>query len=1096
MTLSHASPKPMSLSVLHRGAGRILSLGLMVVALASHAAPSAEAPVWENPAVFRINKEAPHATKMPFPDAASALAKPRDASPWHRSLNGNWRFHWVSTPDQRPRGFEKPGFDDSRWASIPVPSNVELQGYGTPIYTNIRYPFVKDAPRVMGEPPADWTTYRERNPVSSYRRHFTVPAEWAGRQTFIVFNGVASAFHVYLNGRHVGYSQDSRTPAEFNLTPHLKPGENLLAVEVYRYSDGAYLEDQDYWRLSGIFRDVSLWSAANLDIRDFQLDANLADDLRSGVLTVSTWTRDHAKRRRAYAIEAQLLDATGRTLARRTLRGQAPAGGEHAATARIEGLAVEPWSAEQPRLYSLLLTLKDERGRAIAHYARKLGFRRAEVKNGNLLVNGKPVLIKGVNRHDHSHLTGQYVSEADMRADLEAMKRLNINAIRTSHYPNDPRFLELVDEYGFYVVSEANIETHEYGIDLNNPLANDPAWYPAQLDRVRNMVELLKNHPSVIVWSLGNESGDGPNFERMGAWVKQRDPSRPLHYEGAWERSYVDLYSPMYLNVHNIVAWARKEEKKPLAEQRPLIMSEYNHTMGNSSGGLDEYWRAIRKERLLQGGFIWDWRDQGIRREKPADHPLKAAQAAVAALDAGRFVAPSGRLRYFAYGGDYGDQPNDNNFMFNGVVGADLVPNPHAVEVAHQYRSILVKPRDLAAARPRVSVLNENFFVALDGQPYRWTLLEDGRPVATGEARLPRVAPQATAEIQVELPDVPRRSGAEYHLNLEFLQGADRPWARPDHVIAREQLALAWRSERPAAPPTAALASDAVVQDAVAQRTTVKGAGYAAILDDRTGQLLSYSVAGRELLAGPLHLNLWRPPTDNDRGSDMVTACAPWREAGPRAVATGRTSERDGGEHVLRYELAVPVGQTTATLAYRFGADGRLKVSLELRPAGEKLPRIPRVGLSAALTKDLRQWTWFGRGPEENYRDRAEGYPLGIWSGDVTRLWFPYSEPQETANRTDIRWATFLDVTGRGLRVRSADAQPLEMGAYPFGQADLENRRHPADIPLRDFVTVHIAHAQMGVGGENSWGAWPAWQHVLHADRPYRFAFEIEPVLR
>ena len=1086
---------------------RALPRWLLLVALGANAsaqtaptpspavAPADSAPpVWENQAVFRVNKEEPHAAKMPFPDARGALARPRDASPWHRSLNGEWRFHWVSTPDQRPVGFENPGFDDSAWKTIPVPSNVELHGHGTPIYTNIRYPFRKDAPRVTGEPPADWTTYRERNPVSSYRRTFTVPAEWAGRQTFVVFNGVASAFHLYVNGRHVGYSQDSRTPAEFNLTAYLRPGENLLAVEVYRYSDGAYLEDQDYWRLSGIFRDVSLWSSADLDIRDFEIHATLADDYRSGVLDLSTWTRDYAGRARPYTVEAALLDSRGRTLARRTLSGHAPAGGEHAAKARVENLAIDPWSAEQPRLYSLLLALKDERGRALAHYATKIGFRRAETKNGQLLVNGQPILIKGVNRHDHDHLTGQYVPEATMRADLDAMKRLNINAIRTSHYPNDPRFLELVDEYGFYVISEANIETHEYGIDPGNALANDPSWYPALLDRVRNMVELLKNHPSVIIWSLANESGDGPNFERMGEWVHQRDPSRPLHYEGAWDRPYVDLYTPMYYHAGNLAPWCRKEEQKPLAKQRPFILCEYNHTMGNSSGGLDEYWRLFRSERLLQGGFIWDWRDQGILREKPAAHPLSAAQAAVSALDPKRFVSPEGRLRYFAYGGDYGDQPNDNNFCFNGVVGSDLVPNPHAVEVAHQYRNLLVTPVDLAAPRPRVSVLNEHFFLTLDAQPYRWTVLEDGRPLRSGKGRLPKLAPQASAEIQLDLPAIKLRPGAEYHLNLEFPQGADRPWARADHIVAREQLALAWTTPAPATPPAAPLASGAVVQDAAAHRTTVTGAGYVAILDDRTGQLVSYAVAGRELLAGPLHLNLWRPPTDNDRGSDMTRACAPWREAGPKAVVTSRADKREAGDHVVTYELAVPVGRTTATLAYRFSNDGRVRVALELRPAGEKLARIPRVGLSAALAKDLRQWTWFGRGPEENYRDRAEGYPVGVWSGDVAKLWFPYSEPQETANRTGVRWATFLDSAGRGLRFRSADEQTLEVGAYPFSQDDLENRRHPADIPLRDFVTVHIAHAQMGVGGENSWGAWPAWKHVLHADRPYRFAFELTPV--
>jgi beta-galactosidase len=818
---------------------RSLPLWLLFVALGATAfLPAAAAPpVWEDPAVFRIDKEAPRATGMPFPDAASALARSRDASPWYRSLNGDWRFHWVPSPGQRPVGFEQPDFDDTGWATIPVPANVELHGYGTPIYTNIRYPFLKDAPRVMSEPPADWTAYRERNPVSSYRRTFTLPADWRGRRTFIVFNGVASAFHLYVNGHHVGYSQDSRTPAEFDLTPHLRPGENLLAVEVYRHSDGAYLEDQDFWRLSGIFRDVHLWSAADLDIRDFELDAGLADDLRSGVLDLSTWTRDYAGHERDYAIQASLHDGRGRGLARRILSGRAPGGGEHKATARIEGLPVEPWSAEQPRLYSLLLSLHDEHGRAVAHYARKIGFRRVEIRNGNLLVNGQPILVKGVNRHDHDHLTGHYITEAGMRAELDAMKRLNINAIRTSHYPNDPRFLELVDEYGFYVVSEANLETHEYGSDSNNALAHDPAWFPAQLDRVRNMVELLKNHPSVIAWSLGNEAGDGPNFERLGAWVKQRDPSRPLHYEGARERRYVDFYSPMYVPVADAVAWVRKEAEKPLAQQYPLIMSEYNHTMGNSSGGLDVYWRAIRSERLLQGGFIWDWRDQGILREKPADHPLAVEQAAVAALDRQRFVSAAGRLRYFAYGGDYGDVPNDGNFLANGVVGSDLAPNPHAIEVAHQYRNILVAPVDLATARPRVSVSNENFFLTLERQPYRWTLLEDGRPLRTGQGRLPGLPPQATTEIAIDLPATTTRGGAEYHLDLEFLQGVDRPWAKADHVVAREQLALAWAvppAPQPAMVPP--LAPDAVAHDEVAARTTLTGTGYVAVGAARPGR--------------------------------------------------------------------------------------------------------------------------------------------------------------------------------------------------------------------------------------------------------------------
>ena len=1090
-------------------ASKLAILGSLLLVLLG-ATPGAQAappsaPDWENPAVFRKNKELPRAAKTPYPTERAALTPSASPGPWRASLNGEWRLHWSPTPAGAPVGFEDPGYDDSAWSRIAVPSNLELHGFGTAIYTNVTYPFLKDAPRVTGEPEKGWTAFSERNPVACYRRTFRVPADWEGRRTFVVFNGVASAFRLWVNGREVGYSQDSRTPAEFDLTPYLRTGDNSLAVSVWRYSDGAYLEDQDYWRLSGIFRDVYLWSAAPLDIRDFEFQASLADDFRRGVLSVTTRTRDLSGQGRKYGVELRLLPADARSasrpLAKTSLTGAAPAdGSEHEVSARIENLDILPWSAETPHLYTALLTLRDAAGRDVAHYATKIGFRRVEIRDGQMLVNGRPVLIKGVNRHDHDHLSGQYVTEAGMRADLDAMKRLNVNAIRTSHYPNDPRFLELVDEYGFYVISEANLETHGYGTNRRNLIANDPAWGPSMLDRLVNMVEHFKNHPSVLMWSLGNEAGEGPNFDRMAEWAKRRDPSRLLHYEGNYDRTYTDLYSPMYFRIASLEPWCRREEKKPLSRQQPLIQCEFNHTMGNSSGGFAEYWSLIRRERLLQGGFIWDWRDQGILRSKPADHPLDAANAAVAALDPARFVAPDGRLRFFAYGGDFGDRPNDNNFCFNGVVGADLVPNPHAVEIAHQYRNIHVSGLDLAAAKPRVSVFNENFFIPLEGRRVRWTVLEDGRPLRSGVDKLPRIAPQTSAEFVVDLPRIARRDGSEYHLNLEFLQGVDRVWARADHIVAREQLALAWTTPAAPAPlaPAALPALASVVQSAEENRTTVRGENFVAVVDDRNGQLVSYRLDGRELLAGPLHLNLWRPPTDNDRGNGMPKTCAPWRDAGPKATARSRAAERIGGGHRLSYELAVPVGESSATLTYVFAADGRIDVGLELRPKGEKLPALPRVGLSAALVPALRQWSWFGRGPQENYRDRAEGYPLGLWSGDVAKLWFPYSEPQETANRTGVRWAGFLDARGSGLRFRAVEGGPLEVGAYPFSQDDLqtEGRRHPSDIPLRDFVTVHIAHAQMGVGGEDSWGAWPRPAAMLPADRTYRYTFRIEPVSR
>lgn len=1083
---------PMKPPTLHFLTPRLL-LTLLLASLP--AARADDAPAWENEAVFRVGKEAPHATKMPYPTVEAALAGKRMASPWCRLLNGDWKFHWVPRPEEHPRDFFKTDFDDSNWKTIPVPSCVELLGYGTPLYTNVTYPFKKDPPRVTGEPDdKTWTMFKERNAVSSYRHGFELPAEWRGRRTFITFNGVAAGFHLYLNGRHVGYSEDSRTPAEFDLSPHLKPGRNLLAVEVYRHTDGSYLEDQDMWRLSGIFRDVYLWSAAELDLRDFEVRGALAEDGRTGTLTVRTWTRNQSGRPAGYQLEADLTDTAGGSVARLVSSGTVPASGEHAAGAEKQGIPVRPWSAEDPALYQMLLTLRDEAGSVVAHYSCKVGFNRSEIKNGNLLVNGKPVLIKGVNRHDSTPRGGYHVTEAEMIADLDAMKRLNINTIRTSHYPNDPRFLELVDEYGFYAISEANIESHGMGYK-EETLANVPAWGPAHLDRVMNTVELNKNHPSVIIWSLGNESGDGENFVECSKWVHQRDPQRPVQYERAGMGSqfanpgmadYIDLITPMYFPIGRLEGWCREEEKKPLEKQRPLIQCEYNHTMGNSSGGFAEYWRIIRRERLMQGGCIWDWRDQGIAATKPAN----PGAAVLNRRDADRFLAPDGSLRYFAYGGNFGDKPTDGNFCFNGIVEADLTPKPHAVEVAHQYRSILCTGADLAAARPVVRVFNETFFTTLENQPARWSLLENGAEIAGGGISIGKLAPQEAVDLTIPLPAVERKPGAEYHLNLVFTMSRDTRWAKAGHVIARDQLALDWKS----APAPAAPAASGSVALTEGKESVVMSAGGASVtIDTAKARVTSYQTGGVEQLVRPLELNFWRPPTDNDVGAKMPDKCGVWRDAASRLQVTKVECTRSEGSASARLECAIPVGGTTAVVTYGLRADGGLRVSLELHPSGKKLPPLPSVSFLGTLRNDLREWSWFGHGPEENYSDRHEGTLLGTWRGTVDDLWWPYGRPQETANRTGIRWSRFTDPGGQGLCIRPDDGHFLEIAALPFQPADLENRLHPADVPARDGVSVRIAHRNMGVGGENSWGMWPRPDHILHADKDYRFAFVIEP---
>ena len=574
----------------------------------------AQQPDWENPAVFRVHKEAPRATSMPFPTQEQAAAKPRLASPWCQLLNGNWKFHHTGNPATKPVGFEAPSFDDSAWKEIPVPSNWQLHGYGAPLYTNIIYPFANNPPTVMGEPPQAFSNFplANRNQVGSYRHRFTLPENWQGRHTFIVFGGVDSAFYLWINGHKVGYSQDSRTPAEFDLTPYLQAGDNLLAAEVYQYSDGSYLEDQDMFRMSGIFRDVYLWSADALDLRDFQINAGLADDYQTGTLEFSATLANRGAAEAAAKVTFTLTAPDGAVIPVPVTTVMIAARGEAVQAVRVPAIpGVKPWSAEAPNLYTYQIALADAAGREIAHYQGKTGFRRDEINNGQLLHNGRPILIKGVNRHDHNPRTGHYVTEADMRADLLQMKRANINAVRTSHYPNDAAFPALCDELGFYLISEANIESHGMGYGPQS-LAKDPAWFEAHLDRVKNLVERDKNHPSVMMWSLGNEAGDGENFAKCAAWVHQRDPSRLVHYERAEQASYVDVYSTMYATLDQCAAYCRAEEKKPLAKQRPLIQCEYAHAMGNSMGNLADDWELIRKERLFQGGFIWDWKDQGL----------------------------------------------------------------------------------------------------------------------------------------------------------------------------------------------------------------------------------------------------------------------------------------------------------------------------------------------------------------------------------------------------------------------------------------------------------------------------------------------------
>jgi len=1033
----------------------------VVLILQISGSAGAEIPDWENQHIVGINKEPAHSALVSYPDEASALAARPALNPFYKLLNGQWSFHWVKQPDQRPLDFYQENFDVSGWDEISVPGNVELQGYGTPVYCNQPYTFKKDPPRVMGKPPEQFTTYNERNPVSSYRRSFEIPDTWDGREVFLRFNGVASAFYLWVNGQKVGYSQESRTPAEFNITDFIRPGGNLLAVEVYRYSDGSYLECQDFWRLSGIFRDVVLWSAPELHIRDFEIRTELDGEYRNAVLEIDASVCNYSSRKQPAKVLFVLLDKSGEEVTRGAESCRVLPGGEsviHFSEA-VENPA--RWSAETPDLYTLLLVVEDAAGKVLEVIGSNVGFRSVEMKNGQLLVNGQIIDIKGVNRHDHDPDTGHYISRQSMIKDLELMKRYNINAVRTSHYPNDLLWYDLCDEYGIYLVAEANIESHGMGYGPES-LAKDPGWEVAHLDRVVRNVETHKNHPSVIIWSMGNEAGDGVNFSVCADWIHKRDPHRPVHYERALLGPNTDIFCPMYAGIDYLKKYASKKQ------ERPLILCEYAHAMGNSVGNLQDYWDTIEKFDQLQGGFIWDWVDQGLRRK----------------------VAGSNET-FFAYGGDFGDFPNDANFCCNGLVQPDRKPNPHLMEVAKVYQSIKVEPVDLT--RARVSVRNRNFFHSLSRYQGTWELAEDGLVVQAGKLGRLDVAPRQSQEISIPLTKPELKPGAEYHLTVSFSTTEDQLWAPLGHTVAWDQMKMPWAGQ-----PATGLASIRRGNVSLHEKedgNIILETGEARLAFDRnSGVLKSYQVAGKELLFRPLVPNFWRAPTDNDRGNGMSERTGFWKDAGQelnrKSIRVKRVSENEV-QIVSDFEL--PDQSLNVQIEYSVLPAGRVEIGFTMGMNGD-LPEIPRIGLQVGLNPALNQVQWFGRGPHENYQDRNSGAAVGIYEARVAGLVHQYVKPQENANRTDVRWVSFIDKVGAGIRI---SGDPLiNFSAWPYTQDDLEKSQHPRELPQRGFITANFDLAQMGVGGDNSWGARPHPEYQLPAGEIYHLQMIIEPILK
>src|SRR5579884_43332 len=1050
---------------------------VIIALILSCAALLAEKPEWDNPAIIHLGTEPPHATMMIYPNAELAKAGDRYASPWFQLLNGDWKFHGSLRPAERPLEFYRPDFSDADWRTMPVPASWQLHGFDIPIYTNIIYPWPQD-PKGPPTPPYDF------NPVGSYRVTFTVPPSWNGRRVYLHFDGVDSCFYAWLNGVKLGYHEDSRTPAEFDLTPHLKHGENLLAVEVYRFGDGAFLEDQDMWRMSGIFRDVYLWSTAEQHVRDFEVHTELDKAYHDARLTVHAAVANAAAQPTKATFTAQLLDANGSPVGKPMSREvQLAASAE--TSIDLDQAVPNPskWTAETPYLYKLLLTLEDHAGDVQEVIPVNVGFRKIEIRNGRFLINGKAVLIKGVNRHEHSEDTAKYVPISSMVQDIRLMKQFNINAVRTSHYPNDPAWYDLTDRYGLYVLDEANLECHHYGTNPQNRLSNDPAWQAAYLDRQQSMVERDKNHPSVVIWSLGNESGDGPNVAAVYQWTHQRDPSRPFHYEGTTSHggSNADINSFMYPTPQEVV---RHAAERP---EMPLILCEYSHAMGNSSGGLKEYWDVFYSGTNAQGAFVWDWVDQGIRVPMPGEYRQNTPNAT-----------------FFAYGGWWEDKNgirNDNDFNNNGLVAADRTPHPGLWAIKYVYRNLHVTPVDLNTGRVRVKNWFD-FINAADIAEGWWEVKGGGRTIASGRFADLNLAPGAEKEFQLLLPRFQADPGVEYWLNTSFVLKHDTSWAPRGHEIAWDQFPLPMHSPAPAfnPPKTAQLGIDEDGGD-----VTFTGSEFSLRFNKTEGLITDYRFRHTALLQRGPRPDFWRAPTNNDRGAWKALHewqsefphsqdISVWKDAGPRwEVKDVHVDRIDASSARVTVNADLPVVGATYSMTYTIYGSGDVLVDCSYKPGADNLAMMPRFGTELLAAPGLEELTWYGRGPKETMIDR-KFERIGEYHTTVDRDWVEYMRPQENGNKTDVRWVALTNPEGVG--IMAIGAQPLCVTARHFPKEEMERSAYTFQMVRHPETWLNVDWKEMGAGGIDSWSphAYPMEQYRIPSGVEREYRYRLTPV--
>lgn len=1100
------------------------ALGCLIsgMAYADGSSPQPVKPYWQDIQVVAVNKEKPRSSFMSYADRETALTSRFEKSPYYSLLNGTWKFFFVDSYKDLPQNITDPSVNTSSWDDITVPGNWEVQGHGVAIYTNHGYEFKPRNP----QPPL----LPEANPVGVYRRDIEIPASWDNRDIYLHIGGAKSGLYVYLNGKEVGYSEDSKNPAEFLINKYLQPGKNVLTLKIFRWSTGSYLECQDFWRMSGIERDVFLWSQPKASIQDFRVVSTLDDTYTNGIFKLAVDLKNHTQETKNLNVGYELLDAKGNLVTSEANDIWVSPASPQTASFEYDLKNVAPWSAEHPNLYKLLMTIKEE-GKVIEVVPFNVGFRRFEMKQIDqvaedgkpytvLLFNGQPVKFKGVNIHEHNPETGHYVTEELMRKDFELMKQNNINAVRLCHYPQDRKFYELCDEYGLYVYDEANIESHGmyYSLKKGGTLGNNPEWLIPHMDRTMNMYERNKNYPSVTFWSLGNEAGNGYNFYQTYLYLKDKEinsMNRPVNYERAlWEWN-TDMYVPQYPSAE----WLEEIGRK--GSDRPVAPSEYSHAMGNSSGNLWDQWKAIYKYPNLQGGFIWDWVDQGILEKDK-----------------------NGR-EYYTYGGDYGvNAPSDGNFLCNGIVNPDRTPHPAMAEVKYAHQNIGFEAIDLANGLFRVT--NRFYFTNLKKYMVHYSVTANNKVVRSGKVSLD-IEPQASKEFTVPVGNLKPQAGTEYFVNFNVTTVEKEPLIPIGHEIACDQFRLPIESPKKAfktSGPKLTVSTNGDNLSASSSKVNF-------MFNKKTGIVTSYKVDGTEYFSEGFGIqpNFWRAPTDNDYGNGMPKRLQVWKESSKNFNVTDATVTMDGNNAVVNVNYLLPAGNLyivnytiypsgAVNVAARFTSTdmdaAQTEVSESTRTAtftpGRDAARkeasklnVPRIGVRFRLPASMNQVEYFGRGPAENYLDRNACSMVGLYKSTAEELYFPYVRPQENGHHTDTRWVSlstgkkglliqadntigfnalrnsiedFDDEEATGLSRQWSNFTPEQVANHDEAAAKnvLRRQHHINNITPRDFVEVCVDLKQQGVAGYDSWGSRPEPAYTLPANREYNWGFTLIPL--